>query len=82
MATLANIGSDTIDSDANRDGVITVINPTKDNYSFDVGIYCECDDYLVRPDKYKSISAPALSIFGGLLVILTFSLMVVLREEV
>ena len=81
MTTIANVGSDMEDSDANKDGIISVINPTKDNYSYDVGIYCECDDYKVNAQKYKSSGAPALSVLGGLFVIITLGLFATRREE-
>ena len=81
MTTIANAGADDLDSDANSEGFITVINPTVDNNSYDVGIYCECDDYKARPQEYKSSAASTLNIFGGALAILALGFMVVRRRE-
>ena len=49
--------------------------------TLDLGIYCECDDYEVHPEEYKSVGAPALSVFGGALAILAIALMVARRRE-
>jgi len=80
MATTQDSGNDLLDSDANSNGEITVVHPQFNNYSFDTGIYCECDDYKVNPDsKTKSSSAPVLNIFGLLLFI--SSIVLIARKE-
>ena len=79
-ATITNAGSDILDSDANKDGIIKVINPTENNYSFDVGIYCDCDDYKVHPDEHEELKMPALNVLG-LLAMLTAVFVLVRRED-
>lgn len=81
MPTLQNQGSDLKDSDAGSDGIIHVIKPVRDDMTNDLGIYCECDDYEVHPENYKSSGAPALNIFGGALAIIALGFMVARRRE-
>ncbi|NPA27497.1 MAG: hypothetical protein GXN91_00400, partial [Epsilonproteobacteria bacterium] len=63
LPTKQDIGSDLKDSDANREGEVLVQNITQTDYSFDLGIYCECDDYLVNPQDYKEVEAPSMNIY-------------------
>ena len=77
--TLQNRGGDTQDSDANENGVIVVKKAVKDDYSNDLGIYCDCDDYKVNPQNHKELKAPALGIFG--LFIMIFTLFTIARKE-
>jgi len=84
LATKQNQGSDAADSDADSKGVIDVTKelgqkPTQDNYTLDLGIYCECDDYLVHPENYKELRMPALNIAGLLLMIA--ALYLIIRKE-
>ena len=79
-ATLQNVGDDSLDSDANKDGIIKVMNATQSNMSYDVGIYCDCDDYKVNPQNHKKLKMPALNI-AGLLVMLLAVFILVRREE-
>ena len=77
--TLSNKGNDdTKDSDANEQGIFK-IKPMDYNKTYDVGIYCECDDYKVHPDRIKSISAPALNILGALVMLI--AIFTVARKE-
>jgi len=69
-ATKQNVGEDSLDSDANKDGIIRVDNATQNNYTYDVGIYCDCDDYKVNPDQHKDLKMPAFNIAGVLVMIL------------
>ncbi len=77
--TLQNRGGDTQDSDTNENGVIVVKKAVKDDYSNDLGIYCDCDDYKVNPQNHKELKAPALGIFG--LFIMIFTLFTIARKE-
>ena len=79
-ATLANVGDESLDSDANSDGIIKVINPTENNNSYDVGIYCDCDDYKIHPQNHKKLKMPALNL-AGLLVMLLAVFILVRRKE-
>jgi hypothetical protein len=81
LPTLQDQGSDLKDSDADSTGVIKVTAPTRDNMTYDLGIYCECDDYEAHPDNYKSVDAPALSIFSGVLTLIALGAMVARRRE-
>ena len=79
--TLKDKGTDeTKDSDAKRDGVIDVMKPTVDNFKQDLGIYCDCDDYLVNPDEHKELTMPALNILG-LIAMISAVFVLVRREE-
>jgi len=59
LFTKRDQGSDLRDSDVDNSGWSYVVNLEAGgrNLSIDAGIYCECDDYLVHPDDYKSLSA-------------------------
>ncbi len=81
MPTLQNQGDDTKDSDGSSSATIYVKKAVSDDMSYDLGIYCECDDYEVHPEEYKSNSAPALSLFGGLLALLAIILVIVRNKE-
>jgi len=59
-----NKGSKNVDSDANEDGEIFVDMPLRDDMTLAMGLYCECDDYKVHPEKYKKVSANALNLLG------------------
>jgi hypothetical protein len=80
-ATLKDRGSDVKDSDADRDGWIYVKSPVRDDMTLDMGIYCDCEDWEVHPEDYKELKAPALSLIGGALAILTLVYFVARREE-
>ena len=68
--TLQKQGRDEkLNSDANDNGEIIINKATKDDYSNDLGIYCDCDDYKVHPNNYKELKAPAVSLFGFALMI-------------
>ncbi len=77
----ANAGPDDLDSDANSNGIITVTNPQKDNYTYDAGIYCECDDYKVHPENHRKLKAPALNVYGALLAMLTLLSISLVRNK-
>ena len=79
LPTLQNQGSDLKDSDADSNGIIHVVRPLQDNMTLDLGIYCECDDYEVHPERYKELKASTLSI-AGLLIMLT-ALFIVVRKH-
>ena len=78
--TLKDKGSDIKDSDANKDGTIYVKHPVRDDLTLDMGIYCDCDDYIVHPDEYHELKMPALNILG-LLAMLTAVFILVRREN-
>jgi len=64
MPTVSNKGDDdTKDSDANEEAVIEV-TPSKDDFSLDLGIYCECNDYTVNSKEYKDLHAPSFNLIG------------------
>jgi hypothetical protein len=68
------------DSDVkNNDGIVN-IHPTKDNLTYDMGIYCDCNDYTIHPEKYKKTSANAFNIVGALVAFLAIFL-IVRKEE-
>jgi hypothetical protein len=83
MATISNIGSINKDSDANKDGEIIVPFleqiEEKDglvgDFTHDIGIYCECNDYSVNPQEHKELSAPAFNLFGLVALLLSFTLL-------
>ena len=95
-ATLANKTSDDKDSDANEEGVIeikaneltsnlvpftyngieSVINP-----NYDLGIYCDCEDFKVHPEKYKDVKAPALNAIGAILTFIVLLLITFRKKE-
>ena len=76
--TLMNRGSDLKDSDADENGEVTVVGPTKDDLTIDLGIYCECDDYLVHPERFKELRMPSLSIIG--LIAMIFSIFIIVKR--
>ena len=69
-----------IDSDIKKDGWIAVKSVVKDDYSYDAGIICDCDDYKIRPEEYKDMSASAFNIFGALASIFIFFLLAKRRD--
>ena len=76
--TLKDKGSDNNkDSDSNSNGVILVDKPATNNMSFDVGIYCDCDDYKVHP---KKSSGSALN-FIGLLIMMFVTIGLVRKRK-
>ena len=78
--TLKDKGSDIKDSDANKDGTIYVKHPVRDDLTLDMGIYCDCDDYLVHPDEYHELKMPAFNILG-LLAMVTAVFILVRRKD-
>jgi len=77
--TLQNKESDIVDSDAMKDGSIIVKSPVVDDYTQDLGIYCDCDDYKVNPQNHKELKASALNIFT--LLTMFSSLFLLARRE-
>jgi len=74
--TKQNKGSDTVDSDANSDGIVDVFKPTKpQNNEYDVGIYCDCE----KPVNNK-VSASTLN-FAGIFMFILFIFGAVKREN-
>jgi len=94
-ATLQNKGDDFKDSDGNKEAeiIITnlhkvdddVYNGVKDNkagdYTQDLGIYCNCNDFKAHPEEYKEVKAPALNIAGAALLLLTLWMASFARRE-
>jgi len=58
LFTYKDKGDDLKDSDVDKSGWSPVIEleAGEKDMSIDAGIYCECDDYKVNPDKYKEVS--------------------------
>ena len=81
MPTLQNKGADIKDSDADKNGVITVKAPTKNDWTNDIGIYCECDDYKANPQNHKKLKASALNIYGTLLSIIAMLIFSIIKKE-
>ena len=79
LPALQNRGSDKLDSNANRDGEIYIQNLQHSDYSLDIGIYCECDDYKVHPNEFHELKMPAISILG--IVAMITALLVLVRRE-
>ena len=76
LATVQDQGGDrNKDSDANTQGIAKIDNFDGSQHIADMGIYCECDDVEVHPNKYKSSSASAFNLFGILLSIVTLGLL-------
>ena len=73
--------SDELNSDANDNGEIIINKATKDDYSNDLGIYCDCDDYKVHPENYKELKAPAVSVFGFALMITALLILAKSKES-
>ena len=78
-ATLQDQDSDLKDSDANSEGLIYVNHPTEDNMSFDMGIYCDCEDWRVNPEKYQEVEADS---FNNITIILFFTIILILSSFV
>ena len=78
--TKRNEGSDLKDSDADSKGKIYVKSPVRNDLSLDMGIYCDCDDYLVNPDEYNELKASTFNTLG-LLAMLTTLFILAKRED-
>ena len=76
LFTLQNRGDDMRDSDVDSSGwtQVVTLEAGEKNLTLDAGIYCECDDYKIHPERYKKSSA-SISIFGSfaLLIFIIFA---------
>jgi len=83
LFTKRDQGSDLRDSDVDDSGWSHVVNLEAGgrNLSIDAGIYCECDDYLVHPDDYKSLSAGVSAIPMALLALLMLIATSLIRQN-
>jgi len=80
--TLQNQGDDDEkDSDVNKDGILEV-KVSEDNYSYDLGIYCDCNDYKVNSDEYKEVSASSFSIFSSFFALMFIVILAYRKENI
>jgi len=81
--TLQDQESDFKDSDANSDGIIYVNHPVEDDMSFDLGIYCDCEDWKVNPDRYEELNADSFNDLTFVLsIVIIFILSNFVRKEI
>ncbi len=71
LFTLQNRGDDMRDSDVDSSGwtQVVTLEAGEKNLTLDAGIYCECDDYKIHPERYKKSSA-SISIFGSFVLLI------------
>ncbi len=83
LFTLKNQGDPLHDSNVDSKGWSEIINlkPDEQNMTIDAGIYCSCDDYLVHPKNYKSVSA-GFNILPLILMGSLFASIALLRKRV